>query len=280
MNKVDTLMAYSERVARRDEKRAKLLRFLREYLWSSADVLQEVFAFQSSQVTYKTLRQFEGEGIIRRYQMKAGSFVVSLWGITAHGQALAFDPAREEVCTRYFEPAKCAVATLRHSLDVQRLSVRAEAVGWSNIRNGERLHEVPKGHIRPDFVGIDTQGNIVSVEVERTIKTTKRYQVILAAYLQAIRRNKYQAVVWVAPSDEVAHRLRKIILGIKTVTVANQRVPIDPVRHHERLHFTSFEAFPSRTHPNLPKLAKSHEENAIPYKPTKGWNSPSSKNKE
>lgn len=254
MDKRICLKPFAERVARKNEKRTKLLRFLRQHLWSTAEVLKMVFDFKSSQATYKTLAQFEAEGIIRRYQYDLMGLALTVWGITSHGQALAFDPAREEVCPRYFEPAKCSVVTLHHSLDVQRLSLRAEAFGWSNIRNGERLTEIAKGQNRPDFVGIDTQGRIVAVEVERTIKTTKRYQAILSAYLQAIRRDQYQEVMWVAPSDDAACRLRKIILSIKTIVVASQRVSVDPVRHHPKLHFTYYQGFPGGVDFEVAKL--------------------------
>ena len=79
------------------------------------------------------------------------------------------------MCARYFEPAKCSVATLHHSLDIQRLSVRAEAAGWSKIRNGERLPGLPKGQNRPDLVGIDAQGNVVAVEVERLTQKCREF---------------------------------------------------------------------------------------------------------
>lgn len=77
------------------------------------------------------------------------------------------------------------------------------------------------------------------------IKTTKRYQQILASYLRAIKAGEFHQVVWITPSTELAIRLGSIIKSIETVPIAGQKIAIDPARHHLHLHFTDYSNWPN-----------------------------------
>jgi hypothetical protein len=245
MSKHNCLLSAAERVMRRQDKRQKLLRYLREELWSVSDLLAPVMGVRSRQAVWKTLKQYEAEEIVRCYEFEALGGKVSLWGITAHGQALAFDPNSETPNRYYFEPSKVSEFTLRHSLDVQRLRIIAEVNGWTGWRNGQTLGTVGKGMNRPDAIAFDPTGLRVALECERTIKTPKRYCVILAGYLQALKRGEFSRVVWICPTADLAARLKKIVCGIQTVVVNGQRVPIDPTRHHVNLRFEDYVSFGS-----------------------------------
>lgn len=247
MNKLACLLPASEREARQFEKRQRLLRFLREEIWSTPDILGQVLRLHSRQAVWKSLRQFESEEIIRSHQYVALGGKILIWGITAHGQALAFNPAFETASRQYFESSKVSEFTLRHSLDIQRLRIVAESIGWTDWRNGQTLGAIGKGLNRPDAIANDPAGVKVALECERTIKTVKRYQAILSAYLQAIKRGEFSRVIWVCPTADLALRLRSIVCGISSVVVNGQRVPIDPNRHHARLGFEDYEAFAKST---------------------------------
>ena len=247
MNKLACLLPASEREARQCEKRQRLLRFLREEIWSTPDILRQVLGLHSRQAVWKSLRQFEAEKIIRCHEYVALGGEILIWGITPHGQALAFNPASETANRQHFEPSKVSEFTLRHSLDIQRLRITAEAIGWTDWRNGQTLGAIGKGMNRPDAVAIDTSGIKVALECERTIKTVKRYQSILSGYLQAIKRAEFSRVVWVCPTADLARRLRAIVCGIQSVVVAGQRVPIDPIRHHVNLQFEDYDSFTKST---------------------------------
>ena len=108
-----------KRIKRQLEKRQKLLRFLREEIWSSSEVLQEVLGLSSRQATHKTLMQFVDAGLIRSHSFQALGGRVTLFGITPHGQLLAFNLNSEVPYSAYFEPSKIAEQTIRHSLDLQ-----------------------------------------------------------------------------------------------------------------------------------------------------------------
>lgn len=243
MNKLSCLIPASERKVRQLEKRRRLLRFLRGELWSTAELLGQVLGLQSRQAVWKSLRQFEAEQIIRRHEYSVLGGSLLIWGITAHGQGLAFNPESETVRRHYFEPSKVSEFTLRHTLDIQRLRLAAELAGWSDWQNGESLGAVGKGLKRPDAIAIDPAGIKTAIECERTLKTVKRYEVVLSAYLQSLKRDEYSRVVWVCPTADISLRLQAIICGIESVTVAGQRVRIDPQRHHLNLRFEDYETF-------------------------------------
>lgn len=175
------------------------------------------------------------------YAALGGEFVV--WGITAHGQALAFHPDNEQVNTMYFEPSKVSEMTMRHSLDIQRLRISAERHGWKEWRNGQNMGEMSKGMNRPDALALDPMGVRTALEVERTAKTIRRYRVVLGNYLKSIKQGNISRVVWVCPTKDLALRLQRIVLGISSVVVNGQRLPIDPSRHHVNLRFEDYESF-------------------------------------
>jgi hypothetical protein len=232
------------RTARREEKRRAVLRFLRQHLWSTQDVLSQVLRVESRQAAHKSLLALEAEGILRRHRVEALAGSVTLWGITPHGQALAFELDSESPVSAYFEPGRVSEQTIRHQLDLQRLRLAAEAAGWTDWTDGDRLGDLGKNAKRPDAIAVDPQGRRSAIECERTIKTTKRYERILVSYLRAARTKAIDRVVWVSPSEDFARRLRIIVTGIRSVTIAGQQVAIDPERHHRLLTFAHYGAWP------------------------------------
>jgi hypothetical protein len=243
MNANPTLLPAAQREARQYEKRTAVLRFLRDELWSTSSILGMVMRVQARQAVHRSLQQLEHAELLRRHTYNVLGRSMTIWGISAHGQACAFDPATEEPISAYFEPSRVSELTLAHALDVQRLRVAAERAGWTQWRNGDRLGVVKDGK-RPDALATSTHGVLTAIECERTLKTTKRYEVILAHYLQAIRRGDVARVAWVCPDGNLATRLQRIVTGIRAVPVAGQRIAIEPARHHTALRFVSFAQWP------------------------------------
>lgn len=235
----------ADRLQRAVEKRLQVLRFLRQEIWSSQEVLGAVMGVQSRTAAHKNLTRMEGEGLLRRHRIEGlGGGTLTLWGITAHGQAVAFDPGTEAPVAAYFEPGRLAEITVRHALDLQRLRMQAERAGWKNWTNGDRLPELLKGGKRPDAIAISPGGRRTAIEVERTIKTSKRYEQILASYLMALKAEQVDQVVWLLPTEDLALRLRAIVLGIRSVAIQKQRFAIDPQRHHAHLAFLGYARWP------------------------------------
>src|SRR6185312_6901653 len=160
-----------------------------EELWSTARVLGEVMGLRARQAVHRSLQQLKDAELLRRQTYTILGHPLTIWGITAHGQACAFDPATEEPVSAYFEPSRVSALTLAHAIDVQKLRVAAERAGWKDWKNGDRLRAVRDGK-RPDAIAVSPRGIRTAIECERTMKTTKRYEVILAHYLQSLRRGE------------------------------------------------------------------------------------------
>jgi hypothetical protein len=200
---------------------------------------------ESRTAAHKNLARMEDEGLLRRHKVEGlGGGAITLWGITSHGQALAFDPATEAPVASYFEPNRVAEITIRHALDLQRLRMQGERAGWRDWTNGDRLPELLKGGKRPDAMATSPAGLKTAIEIERTIKTSKRYEQILASYLMALKSEQVHQVVWLSPTDDLALRLRAIVLGIRSVTIQKQRFAVDPQKHHGRLSFLGYRQWP------------------------------------
>ncbi len=167
---------------------------------------------------------------------------LTLWGITPQGLAYAWGEFEAMLIRPHFEPSKISVANIYHYLDVQRTRFAAECGGWTNWIPG---HQLPlKLKKRPDAIVADLDGKIIAIEVERTIKTLKRYEAIFAIYLQSVKKGEYEMVHYVCPDPDFASRLKRVFQMIKSVPVAGERVPITD-RHLAKFPVFTLEKWPA-----------------------------------
>lgn len=231
---------------RNEQKQYLVLRFLRESLWSSQDILQIVMNLKSRQAAHKSLKQMERLELVKSHTFQALGGNLKLWGITQHGQSCAFKTEFEIPYSAYFEPSRVSEQLIRHQLDLQKLRVKAEACGWSDWQDGDRLGGLSKSVKRPDAIAISNKnGKAIAVECERTFKTHKRYEQILLSYLRLIKNKTIDEVVWVSPTHDFSRRLEILIKSIKHLKIAGQIVNIEPEKHHKYIHFCSYDDWPN-----------------------------------
>jgi hypothetical protein len=232
------------RRARLEAKRRSVLRWLRDETWSTPEILGRVMGVNARQGVYQTLTKLEHGGYLTSADVpifkKATQRVV---GITAHGLAHAFDLGETFEVRPTFEPSKVKVSTLQHEVDIQMLRFQAECAGWTNWIPGTRLGISRGGDKRPDAVARDPEQNIVALEIERTIKTSKRYEVLLSQYFQAVAKGRYARVIWLSPTLDLSLRLKRIIFSISAVPVGGKRIPLEP-RHYQLLDFLDYSQWP------------------------------------
>lgn len=234
------IKAYKERIERRTLRHQQVLTFLRDETWSSAAVIREVMQCSPTQVT-KTMQQLAKLRLVARHYVEESS--MAIWGITPHGLAHAWINVDEMEARPHCEPSRMSALAVPHHLDVQLARLRAERAGWSDWKRDALL---PKGMAkRPDAIATDQQGNMVAVEVERHIKTLKRYESVLAAYLQAMRRGELSMVHYVTPSSALAERLKRVLGLVQAVPVMGQRVPLTD-KHRSRFVITSLTEWPPK----------------------------------
>ena len=233
------------RLDRQVQKELLVLKFLRQHIWSTQDILQQIMSLQSRQAAHKALTKMEKKGFLRRHRYDALGGCLTIWGITHQGQSVAFDLETENIVSACFEPNRISEQKIRHQLDLQKLRLAAEANGWTNWIDGDRLGVGDKNKKRPDAIATDPENQSVALECERTFKSIKRYQEILVNYLMLIKSEQIRAVIWILPTKEMSQRLRKILTSISDVRVHGQKVLIEPEKHHRHLYFCSYQEWPN-----------------------------------
>ena len=230
------------------EKRELVLRWLREELWSTSEILGDVMQLKNRSGVHRTLAAMEHDNLLRRAQLPLfGRQTATLWGITPHGVAAAYDISEAVDSYRYFEPSRVSFTMFRHQIDLQLLRIKAERFGWKKWIPGTRLQSTsPSAAKRPDAIAADSTGVIVAIEVERTLKSHKRYVTILSSYLQAIKRGEFARVDYVSPDALTSTRVERLLKSIKAVPVRGQHVAIDPERHFASFRFMHYDQWPTQ----------------------------------
>jgi hypothetical protein len=232
------IKSYEERMARQATRHELVLRFLRDETWTAAHILACLLDGSAALVS-KTMQQLKSRGFVTQY--RAEGCRSALWGITSHGLAHAWGTNEDMAVRPYFEPSRLSSLAIPHKLDVQQARLRAERAGWSDWRPENTL---PAGmEKRPDALVVDTNGQVIAIEMERHIKTLKRYEAVFSAYLQAIKRGELEQVHYVTPDNVLAVRLSRVLGLIKAVPLLGERVLISD-RHRARFLVTPLSSWP------------------------------------
>lgn len=234
--------SYSERQHRVKYKQDMLLKFLRDETWSNAEILALRLNLSPTAV-YKTLRRLVSLDFIKYYYVRELKF--KIWGITAKGLLYSWSDDEQMEDRPLFESSKIKPVMIQHHLDLQLARLNAENLGWGHWKLGNQL---PKGLAkRPDAVVHSVHGNKkIAVELERTIKTKKRYEVIFSIYLQTIKKGDYDFVHYVCPDREFSVRLKRLFQLINSVPVAGTRVQITD-KHRARFPVYTLADWPCET---------------------------------
>jgi hypothetical protein len=200
------------------QKQTKVLHWLKTEIYSSPEILSLVLGLSKRQSLHKTLTGMEEQGLIRLARVPIVGGYQTLWGITEHGQAMAFDPSKnEKPLNRVFEGGKISALRLRHILGLQKMKWQATQASWSGWKNCDRgakpQRRGGKQKHRPDALVIDPVGRVVAIELELTFKTAKRYaeEVIPSLARQICVEQTYQHVLWVCPTAEDTKRMKSLI---------------------------------------------------------------------
>jgi len=229
---------YSEREARRKRKREAAIRFLALETWTIQRVLQSVLRCSRS-ASYKLISQLEKEGIIRSHAIE--DLRLTALGITPHGVAIASSEYDLPISLATFQPSKIRPVSVAHRIDLQRARVAAEGSGWTDWTLAKSL---PKTWTKlPDAVAQSASGQIVAVELERVVKSRRRYEAILSQHLQAITQGRYDIVHYVSPSRPVASAIDRMFRSVSRVPVGGQRVTLS-AKHRARLPVFELEQWP------------------------------------
>ncbi|HEY6248743.1 MAG TPA: hypothetical protein VI685_02215 [Candidatus Angelobacter sp.] len=227
------LLTRQQNRQRNHEKALRVLCFLRTSIYSTAELLGEVMGVESREGIRKTLVNMEQKQLIRRYTFQEFAGTLTLWGITPTGQEASLQDGDEPISI-VFNPAKVSLARLQHYLCLQKIRIRAEVAGWTNVvycdrpsvykGNGWHNQDTINEDIRPDLVATHPQKRTVAIEYERLLKWTPRYkQHVIPGHIRRLNAGEYAQVVWVCRNQADEERLRAILLTtVKQLRDENQ----------------------------------------------------------
>jgi len=227
----------AERARRQQIKQDKVLRWLRINTWSTSAVLMEVVGLGTRQAIHTTLTSMARQGLVRQAEIR-GDFgsSVYIWGITPHGAAIAA-PDGESIQAKTFELSKVNPATLAHSIDVQRLQLRAEQADWCWTPAGDEFSRSAAKYA--DAIAVRPDGQKVAIEVERTVKTVKRYADILVAHLEARKQGKWDWIYYLSPNSTISNRVERAFSEINRAKWRGEGIKITD-RHREPFKFFTY----------------------------------------
>lgn len=201
------------RQARAQDKRRRVLRFLRDEIWTTTETVAALLGL-GYPAAHALLKAMARDGLIAAEAVfvPAGRSArrVVLHGITAQGLAFAWDLDELPTARAPWEPGKTSPLFVPHQIATQRARVRAEAAGWRGWTPARALLGLGLPKV-PDAEAIAPDGQRVAVEIEREIKTDKRYQSVVGAYIAQMKRDaRWQRVDYVCADTDFAARLARI----------------------------------------------------------------------
>jgi hypothetical protein len=230
-------MNFLEKQSRAEAKRELVLQFLSSgEVFSTVTILSRVISASASSTT-RTL-----DYLIRAGALKSETHVIhcrhsAIYGITPHGLGLVgkFD-------NRYFELGKTNAAYIPHHVSTQLARLNAEDVGWKYWLPGKALYGKNLEKV-PDALATSPDEKRVAIEIERHIKTPKRYREIISAHLQAITQKRWSEVHYLCP-DGLHTKIDSAFAHIDSVFVKGECVQLQQ-KHRNCFKFFALESWPT-----------------------------------
>lgn len=230
-------MSYAERQFRADQKTLAVAEFLAGgETYSTPQILAQLLQIDRSRAV-ALCQSMEKRGFLKSESHYIESRTQKVYGISPAGLALA------DLCHNpAFELGRTNSGWIPHRLDTQKIHIKAAALGWTNW-TPERILKLDKSLKKlPDAAATNPQGQRIAIEIERSVKTAKRYAEVLIIYLKAIKSGTYAEVHYISP-PAVAHLVERTIRSIKSVKVGGEVVQITDA-HLLKFKFFTLDEWP------------------------------------
>lgn len=202
-----------QRKIRAEEKRRLILRFLRDEIWTNTEVAAELLGIGYAGA-HSVLKSMQRLGLTTSSECfipgPRGSVKTVLHGITSQGLAYAWDLDEEPERCSPWEPSKTNPLFVPHQIATQKTRIKAERLGWQNWKPARSLMRMGLPKV-PDGEALSPDGECVAIEVEREIKTDKRYEAVVGAYIAHIKTDqRWARVDYLCLDGNFAARLARI----------------------------------------------------------------------
>lgn len=231
-----------ERDRVRAEKERKILSFLLEERFSMTLVLAQLLKMTSNG-TQKILNRMEAQEMIKAHTIdfELSAWSQRIWGLTPKGLLLVTD---KNESIKFFEVGRIKPITMMHSLALQRAKAIALGCGWGEwISSAKMLQSANLSRTTwmqvPDAVAMSPKGRKIAIELERTVKTPKRYVEILANYAEMISSGIIVEVIYICP-ENIAKRLERLFSRIEKIIFKGKVVPVH-ASLLKRFYFLTYE---------------------------------------
>ena len=231
-----------ERDRVRTEKERKILFFLLEERFSITPVLAQLLKMTPNG-TQRILNRMEAQEMIKAHTIdfELSAWSQKIWGLTPKGLLLVND---KNESIKFFEVGRIKPITIMHSIALQRAKAIALGYGWSKwISSSKMLQNANLSRLTwlqvPDAVAISPKGRKIAIELERTVKTPKRYVEILANYAEMLASNIVAEVIYICP-ENIAKRLERLFHRIEKIIFREKAIPV-PEGLLKRFYFVTYD---------------------------------------
>jgi hypothetical protein len=230
------IMSYAERQARNEAKRLLILHFLASgEVYTTVQIAALVMACSTTSAE-RTLAGLVRDGALKSEAHFIQSRKLKIYGVTPHGIALA-----GEFENQPFELGRVNSAYIPHHLQTHIARMNAEAAGWADWKPGKVLHRLGLKKV-PDALVVSPTGKRVAIELERHVKTKKRYAEIISSHLQSITKEHWDEVHYLCQSELVLP-LQRLFQKIETIPVLGERHRLEE-KHRARFKFAALSDWP------------------------------------
>lgn len=243
----------AQRTARALEKRRLVLRFLRDEIWTSAEIVGLLLGISYS-AAHNLLKVMDRDGLTTSSELfvrsKRGAQRAVLHGITAQGLAYAWDLAEIQEPRHPWEPSKTNPLFVPHNIETQRARLRATHRGWHTWRPARSLMGMGLPKL-PDGEVVDPNGLKVAVEIEREIKTDKRYEAVIGAYVAQMKKDeRWDRIDYLCPDSEFAARLARVFSRLRQLRLEGPTGVPAKVGNLEQVHLDRFRFYTNEAWPD------------------------------
>ena len=242
-----------QRLARATEKRSLVLRLLRDEIWTVTEVIAALLNVKYA-AAHALIKAMQRDGLITSKRVfipsERGAKQVALHGITTQGLAFAWSLNEIPEHRNPWEASKTNPLFVPHQIETQLARIKAEKLGWHDWKPARSLMNkgLPK---LPDGEATNPTGECIALELEREIKTDRRYECVIGAYISVIKTSKrWMRVDYICPDEDFAARVARNFGRLKKLRLeSNGKIPT-VTGALEQAHLDRFRFYASKNWPD------------------------------
>jgi len=209
-------MSQAERMQRYDKKRAEVLKIALKFGWINVAAASELLGV-TRPAAARTVKSLASDGLLFEHEL-AGMPRRIWYSISEAGVAEAYFLDDLDLPSN-LQPGrwKIAVQNYQHEQDVLLIAIKSQKSGAEVCLAEFDQNDKKRGRSfsskYPDFL-IEISRKIYGIEIEREVKSQRRYKEIVASHWRAIERGHYDCILYLTPDQPTCDRLTRIVKSV------------------------------------------------------------------